>query len=193
MSGAFLEFLVVAVLSLVITFVLFRWLESRAEAESPLLGGTIKYGGALAGFVLVFWLSSYLYRNMFVAEGKTAISLDGEYDVAEIASNRQTSKGSATIRQDQGKPSFDITGEVESTQDPPSISFHTITGIMKERRLVWLYENEHGEMGIALGDVQSNRPDRIILTYGDVPGTDLNEDVQGRLVFTRRKPAPPAP
>src|SRR4051794_2294651 len=98
---------------------------------------------------------------MFVAEGKSAISLAGEYDLAEIASNRQTSKGSATIRQDQGNSSFDITGEVESTRSPPSISFRTITGIMKERRLVWLYENEHGEMGIALGDVQSNRPDRI--------------------------------
>ena len=47
--------------------------------------------------------------------------------------------------------------------------------------------------GIALGDVQSNRPGRIVVTYGDVLGTDLNEDVQGRLVFTRRKPAPPAP
>jgi hypothetical protein len=193
MSGNFVEFLIVAVLSLVITFVLFRWLESRAEAESPLLGGTIKYGGALAGFVLVFWLSSYLDRTMFSADAKTAISLDGEYDMLEIDSNRQTSKGSATIRQDEGRTSFDITGEVESTQNPPSISFHTITGIMKERRLVWLYENELGEMGIALGDVQSNRPDRIVVTYGDVLGTDLNEDVQGRLVLTRRKPAPPAP
>jgi hypothetical protein len=192
MSGAFFEFLVVAVLSLAITFVLFRWLESRAEAESPLLGGTIKYGGALAGFVLVFWLSSYLYRNMFSADAKTAISLGGEYDLVEISHDRQTSRGSATIRQDAGKTSFDITGEVESVHNPPSISFHTITGIMKERRLVWLYENEQGEMGIALGDVQSDHPDRISITYGDVLGTDLNEDVQGRLVFTRRKPAPPA-
>jgi hypothetical protein len=193
MSGAFIEFLIVAVLSLAITFVLFRWLESRAEGESPLLGGTIKYGGALAGFVLVFWLSSYLYRNMFFAGANTAISLGGEYDLLEINSSHQTSKGSATIRQDDGKTSFDITGEVESAANPPSISFHTITGIMKERRLVWLYENEQGEMGIALGDVQSDHPDRISVTYGDVLGTDLNADVQGRLIFTRRKPAPPAP
>jgi hypothetical protein len=193
MSGQFFEFLIVAVLSLGITFVLFRWLESHAEAESPLLGGTIKYGGALAGFVLVFWLSSYLYRNMFSADARTAISLDGEYDMVEIASNRETSRGSATIRQEPGKTSFDITGEIESVQNPPSISFHTLTGIMKERRLVWLYENEQGEMGIALGDVRSDHPDRIVVTYGDVLGTDLNEDVQGRLVFTRRKPAPPAP
>lgn len=183
MSGGFLELLIIAVLSLMITFVLFRWLESRAEAESPLLGGTIKYGGALGGFVLIFWLLSYFHAN--AGRERTDISLAGEYDIQQIRSDGQTRKGSATIRQKDGSPEIDISGEVESKRNPPAVSFHTVLGVLKGRRLVWLYENDRREMGIGLGDIRS--PDRILLTYGDVLGSDLNADIQGRLIFTKRK------
>jgi hypothetical protein len=185
MSAGFLELLIIAVVSLSITFVLFRWLESRAEAESPLLGGTIKYGGALGGFVLIFWLLTYIHANNYSGRERTDISLAGEYDIQQIRSDGQTRKGSATIRQREGNPELDIDGEIESKQDPPSLSFHTELGVLKGRRLVWLYENERREMGIALGDIRS--PDRILLTYGDVLGSDLNADIQGRLIFTKRE------
>jgi hypothetical protein len=47
-----------ALVTLVLTFVLFRFLQSQAEGQSKLLGGTIKYGGSLAGFVLSSVFSS---------------------------------------------------------------------------------------------------------------------------------------
>lgn len=50
--------------------------------------------------------------------------------------------------------------------------------------MVWLCENDLREMGIALGTVTADRPDRIVMTYADVLGGDLNADAQGSLVFT---------
>ena len=185
MSESFIEVVILAVISLLITFVLFRWLESHAEGQSELLGGTIKYGGALAGFVLVFWLTSHAYERTQDKEDGTDIDLAGEYRIEELNSNGQTSKGTATIRQRGKAARIDITGDLESTERPPSISFHTVEGVLRGRRLIWLYENEDREIGIALGDIQSDRPARVVLTYSDISASDINDDPRGRLIFTR--------
>jgi hypothetical protein len=185
MSESFVEVVILAVVSLLITFVLFRWLESHAEGQSDLMGGTIKYGGALAGFVLVFWLTSHAYQRTHDDEDRTEIDLAGEYRIEELSSNGQTSKGTATIRQRGRTTRVDITGDVESTQRPPSISFHTVEGVVRGRRLIWLYENEDREIGVALGDIQSDRPDRVVLIYSDLSGSDANSDPRGQLIFTR--------
>lgn len=93
--------------------------------------------------------------------------------------------GTATIRQ-RGKDSrIDITGEIENPRTPMSISFHTVEGVVRGRRLIWLYENEEREVGLALGDIQSDRPARIVLSYSDVSDTDTNSDPHGRVIFTR--------
>lgn len=185
MSESFVEVVILAIVSLVVTFVLFRWLESQAEGQSEILGGTIKYGGALAGFVLVFWLTSFVYERTREREEGTEIDLAGEYRLEELNSDGQTSKGTATIRQRDKGARIDITGDVESTQRPPSISFHTVEGVLRGRRLIWLYENEDREIGIALGDIQSDRPERVVLTYSDISASDINDDPRGRLIFTR--------
>lgn len=188
MSESFVEVVMLAVISLLITFVLFRWLESHAEGQSELLGGTIKYGGGLAGFVLVFWLTSHAFAQTQEREDHTDIDLAGEYRIELVRDDGQTRAGTATIRQ-RGKTSrVDITGVVESPRRPPSISFHTVEGVLRDRRLIWLYENEEREMGLALGDIQSNRPDRVVLSYADVSGSDVNADPRGRLIFTRVEP-----
>lgn len=185
MSESFVEVVILAVLSLIVTFVLFKWLESHAEGQSELLGGTIKYGGALAGFVLVFWLTSHAFERTQEHEDSTAIDLAGEYRIEELSGDGRTSRGTATIRQRGNTTRVDITGNVESTQRPPSISFHTVEGVVRGRRLIWLYENEDREMGLALGDIQSDRPARVVLTYSDLSGSDANSDPRGRLIFTR--------
>jgi hypothetical protein len=185
MSDSFVEVVILAVVSLLVTFVLFKWLESHAEGQSELMGGTIKYGGALAGFVLVFWLTSYAYERTREREDSTEIDLAGEYRIEELSSDGQTSAGTATIRQRGKGTRIDITGDVESKQRPPSISFHTVEGVLRGRRLIWLYENEDREIGIALGDIQSDRPARVVLTYSDISDSDINEDPRGRLIFTR--------
>ena len=187
MSESFVEVVILAVLSLVITFVLFRWLESHAEGQSELLGGTIKYGGAVAGFVLVFWLTSHAFERTQEREDSTDIELAGEYRIELVRNDGQTRAGTATIRQRGKAARIDITGEVENTHQPPSVSFHTVEGVLRGRRLIWLYENEDRELGLALGDIQSDRPARVVLSYSDVSGSDVNTDPRGRLVFTRVK------
>jgi hypothetical protein len=185
MSESFVEVVVLAVASLLITFVLFRWLESHAEGQSELLGGTIKYGGALAGFVLVFWLMSHAFERTQEREDGTEIDLAGEYRVELVRKDGQTRKGTATIRQRGKAARIDITGEVENTHQPPSVSFHTVEGVLRGRQLIWLYENEDRELGLALGDIQSDRPDRVVLSYSDLSESDVNSDPRGRLIFTR--------
>jgi hypothetical protein len=185
MSESFVEVVILAVLSLVITFVLFKWLESHAEGQSELLGGTIKYGGAVAGFVLVFWLTSHAFEQTQEREDSTDIELAGEYRIELVRNDGQTRAGTATIRQRGKTTRIDITGEVENTYQPPSVSFHTVEGVLRGRRLIWLYENEDRELGLALGDIQSDRPARVVLSYSDVSGSDVNTDPRGRLIFTR--------
>jgi hypothetical protein len=185
MSQSFVEVVILAVISLLVTFVVFKWLESHAEGQSELMGGTIKYGGALAGFVLVFWLTSHAYERTRQQEDSTEIELAGEYRLELVRNDGQKRMGTATIRQ-RGKASrIDITGDVESPRTPPSISFHTVEGVLHGRRLIWLYENEEREVGLALGDIQSDRPARIVMSYSDVSGSDINSDPRGRLIFTR--------
>jgi len=185
MSQSFVEVVILAVVSLLVTFVVFRWLESHAEGQSELMGGTIKYGGALAGFVLVFWLTSHAYERTRQQEDGTEIRLAGEYRIELLQSDGQKWMGTATIRQRGKDPRFDITGEVENPRSPQSVSFHTVEGVLHGRRLIWLYENEEREIGLALGDIQSDRPARIVLSYSDVSDTDSNSDPHGRLIFTR--------
>ena len=185
MSQSFVEVVILAVISLLVTFVVFKWLESHAEGQSELMGGTIKYGGALAGFVLVFWLTSHAYDRARDNEDSTEIDLAGEYRVELVQGDGQKLMGTATIRQRGKESRIDITGEVESPLTPPSISFHTVEGVLHGRRLIWLYENEEREVGLALGDIQSDRPARVVLTYSDVSDTDTNSDPHGKLIFTR--------
>lgn len=185
MSESFVEVVILAVLSLVITFVLFKWLESHAEGQSELMGGTIKYGGAVAGFVLVFWLTSHAFERTQEREDSTDIELAGEYRIELVRSDGQSRQGTATIRQRGKAARVDITGDVENTHQPPAVSFHTVEGMLRGRRLIWLYENEDRELGIALGDIQSDRPDRVVLSYSDLSNSDVNSDPRGRLIFTR--------
>lgn len=185
MSQVFIEFLILAVLSLIITFVLFRWLESRADASSPLLGGTIKYGGAIAGFVLIFWLLSYIYDRSFSSRIQTGVQLEGEYDIRQWRQGKLTQVGSATISQGIGAPEFDVVGEIEIEKDTPSTLFHTISGVIQAKRLIWLFENDRRELGLGLGDIRSHEEFRM--TCGDVLDNDIDTGIQGNLIFTRRK------
>jgi hypothetical protein len=38
---------------------------------------------------------------------------------------------------------------------------------------------------VAFGDIQSDRPNRVVLNYSDLSGSDANDDPRGRLIFTR--------
>src|SRR5215213_2103822 len=183
-ATGFAEFLIMAGFSLAVTFVLFSKLESFAQGQSKIAGGTIQYGGALAGFVLVFSLLAFTYPRAFGSEGRTAIDLRGEYTLTQRKQNGDIRHGVAEIHQTRGEARLEITGEVESTTNPPSITFTTEAALLRGRRLIFLYETSTRNMGIALGDIVQDRPRQFRVVYYDALSTDTNADPQGTLVFT---------
>ncbi len=185
--ATFIEFLGIGVLALVITYVLFAKLESYAKAKTRRARGTITYGGALAGFVLVFGLISTGYGRFVAGGEQSAIRLDGRYDLHLYRADGEVRDGSAVIRQMRGATFLDISGRVVSVTTPPHVTFTSTGARLNGREIAFLYKNSRGEMGIGIGIIPEDRPESFTLNYYDVRDTDTNLDLEGRLVFKRRR------
>lgn len=184
-STAFTEFLIISIVSLAITFVLFNKLDSYATGKTKILGGSIKYGGALGGFILIFYVIFYSYSTVIVSDEKTNIDINGKWEIQLVTMKGEERSGRATIYQKKRSVRLQVAGDVESTTTPPSVSFSSLVAVLKGRRLVFLYENSRREMGIALGDIQSNKPKVFTIYYYDVLSSDTNNDPEGRIIFSR--------
>ena len=174
-----------ALISLLLTFVLFKFLQSQAEGKGKLLGGTIQYGGSLAGFVLIFSiLFGAFYRIRADPGVTTPISLAGDWDLQEQQIARKvTLKGMVTIRQRNGDPVLEMGGEISSGQ---AITFSTIVGVIRDRNVYFIYENMDGERGIIRGQVPSDTPKTLRLVYTDLIGYDKDGVSTGVLLLTKR-------
>src|SRR4051794_2418537 len=174
-----------ALVTLVLTFVLFRFLQSQAEGQSKLLGGTIKYGGSLARLLLGFRL---LFRAFFQLRADpgvtTPISLAGEWSVELRTSKATVEKGVVTIRQRSGDPVLQMNGEITGEK---ATTFTTKVGVIRDRSVYFIYENLQGESGIIRGHVPNDTPKALTLVYTDLIGSDRNDDPTGTLVLTRRQ------
>ena len=174
-----------ALVTLVLTFVLFRFLQSQAEGQSKLLGGTIKYGGSLAGFVLIFSILFGAFYKLRADPGVTTpISLAGEWSIELRTSKGNVETGVVTIRQLRGDPVLQMSGEVTGVK---ATTFTTVVGVVRDRSVYFIYENLHGESGIIRGHVPNDTPKSLTLIYTDLVGSDRNDDPTGTLVLTRRK------
>jgi len=174
-----------ALVTLVLTFVLFRFLQSQAEGQSKLLGGTIKYGGSLAGFVLVFSILFGAFYKLRADPGVTTpISLAGEWSLELRTSKATVEKGVVTIRQRSGDPVLQMSGELTGKQPT---TFTTVAGVVRDRKVYFIYENLHGESGIIRGLVPNDKPNSLTLVYTDLIGHDRNDDPSGTLLLTRRQ------
>lgn len=172
--------------SLVLTYVLFKFLDSRAVAKGKLLGGTIRYGGALAGFVLLFTLLfSAFYRLRGDPGVTTPISLAGEWKIALHTSHRNVELGRAIIRQRERDPVLEISGEVSGRSDPVGTTFASLFGVIRGRSVYLFYENRDGERGLIHGAIIDDKPRVLTLTYNDLAGFDRNGDTAGTMVLTR--------
>jgi hypothetical protein len=174
-----------AIVTLVLTFVLFRFLQSQAEGQGKLLGGTIKYGGSLAGFVLLFSILFAAFYRLRADPGVTTpISLAGEWSIELRTSKGGAEAGVVTIRQRHGDPILQMSGEITGVE---ATTFTTVVGVIRDRRVYFIYENLHGESGIIRGLVPSDTPKALTLIYTDLIGHDRNDDPSGTLVLTRRQ------
>jgi hypothetical protein len=174
-----------AIVTLVLTFVLFRFLQSQAEGQGKLLGGTIKYGGSLAGFVLIFSILFGAFYRLRADPGViTPISLAGEWSIELRTSNAGVETGVVTIRQRRGDPVLQMDGEVTGVK---ATTFTTVVGVIRDRSVYFIYENLHGESGIIRGLVPNDTPSALTLVYTDLVGHDRNGDPSGTLILTRRQ------
>jgi hypothetical protein len=172
--------------SLVLTYVLFKFLDSRAVAKGKLLGGTIRYGGALAGFVLLFTLLFSAFYRLRADPGiTTPINLAGEWKIALHTSHRNVELGRAIIRQRKHDPVLEISGEVSGRSDPVGTTFASLFGVIRGRSVYLFYENRDGERGLIHGAIIDDQPRVLTLTYNDLAGFDRNQDPSGTIVLTR--------
>ena len=182
----FIHLLIVAVISLAVTFVVFEYLDSYAEGKGELLGGTILYGGALAGYVVIFGILFAAYTKIGNKGEQTNININGQWSLCQVKHNGDERRGIARIYQTKGNTRLEVAGEVESKMTPPSVTFNSLVAVLKGRRFVFLYENNRREMGIALGDIVDNHPNHFTVTYYDVLKSDYNQDPEGQITFSKK-------
>lgn len=173
-----------ALVTLLLTFVLFRFLQAQAEGQGKILGGTIKYGGSLAGFVLIFSILFGAFYRLRADPGVTTpISLAGDWSIELRTSKGGVETGTVTIRQRRGDPVLRMDGEVTGLG---ATTFTTVVGVIRDRSVYFIYENLHGESGIIRGQVQSDAPTTLRFVYTDLVGYDRNGDPSGTLLLSKR-------
>ena len=171
-----------ALVSLGLTYVLFKFLKSFATGKSKAVGGTIQYGGALAGFVLIFGILFGAFAKIRPAGVTTPISLAGKWTLTLHTSHGDTIAGSATIRQTKNDPVLEMSGEVGGKQP---VTFGSMLGVIRNREVYLIYENIDGERGLLRGHVTEDKPKSLLLVYTDLIGYDKNNDPTGTLTLTR--------
>ncbi|HEX6639619.1 MAG TPA: hypothetical protein VF215_00830, partial [Thermoanaerobaculia bacterium] len=173
-----------ALITLLLTFVLFRFLESQAEGQGKLLGGTIKYGGSLAGFVLIFSILFGAFYKLRADPGVTTpISLAGDWSTEFRTSKGGVETGTVTIRQRRGDPVLQMDGVVAGAGET---TFSTVVGVIRDRNVYFIYENLDGERGIIRGQVPNDSPTTLRFVYTDLVGHDRNDDASGTLLLSKR-------
>jgi hypothetical protein len=172
-----------ALVSLGLTYVLFRYLRSYASGKGKTLGGTIQYGGALGGFVLVFGLLFGAFHKIRPDPGVTTpISLDGKWSLELHPSNGAVLEGTAVIHQRRKDPVLELSGEISGVK---GVSFGSILGVIRDRNLYLIYENLSGERGLLTGHITDDKPQSVRLIYTDLIGYDKNGDPSGTLLLKR--------
>ncbi|MEE8294159.1 MAG: hypothetical protein V3R64_00460, partial [Sphingomonadales bacterium] len=111
----------IALVDLAITFILFKHLSSWAKGHWEGGGHKIAYGGALAGFVLIFFLLTqtvFSFIDIVNSNEETSINLDGQwimyFESPEDTANR-TKLGTAFIEQEKKSSHFIMRGTIESS------------------------------------------------------------------------------
>lgn len=175
------EFLGVAVLSLIITFILFKFLESYATGKGNILGSTISYGGSLAGFVLIFYILNSAYMKIMDDNEKTSVNIAGEWSIELKTADGIKHTGTAYIKQDKGNIHIKVNGIIDTTKT----SFSSFSGVIIENRILFIYENSEREYGIARAISIHDNPDYIVWKFNDVDEYDDDNTPEGTIEFKK--------
>ncbi len=178
------EFIVVGAMGLFITLVLFRFLDAWAEGKGAFLGTTVKFGGALAGWVVVTVVLLTVWDR--VATVRTSINLDGDWDIVLEREDGVRVMGQAHIHQRRDEPRIHVTGTITTEKKPGYVTFSTKSGTISDRAIHFVYVNSRGEEGLANGQILEDTPNAFTVQYRDAHESDRNGDPQGLMHFSRR-------
>ncbi len=183
----FIQFLLISIISLVITYILFSKLKASAEGKGTVWGNSMTFGGSLAGFVIVFTLLFQAYSQLVdasTAESSTEISIDGNWQLHIEAKSGETESGYATIQQAPGSAKFEVYAQLRDVNGD-LITFSSEIGELRSHHAIYVYQTNKGEIGLALGDIPKNNPDSFSMAYYDVANTDKNNNDEGTISFIR--------
>lgn len=182
-------------LSLGATYLLFGKLESRADGESSVGAGRIKYGGAIGGFVVIYGLLSVSARALYDVSDLfrpsaelTEISIGDSWDMLSTVGDNVQRVGSATIAQEPGSKFISVSGRiVNSVADinSPDVTFASLAGQIVGQSIYFIYNNSKDEQGVARGDLDNLSPDTIVLTFTDLHNKDKDGIPIGQIRLTR--------
>lgn len=204
MTWVLLAVTVVAFVALGVTYVLFRFLSSWAEGQAKTLGSTVKYGGALAGFIVVYGsmlggvYTLFDAQDILRAQGEsTEIIIGGEWIMESTVGPGMQRLGYAEIDQRSGSRFVRVNGTIDnSTRDPlrPDVTFSSLAGQIVGSRLYFIYSNSDDERGVAQADLIGMAPGSFTLVFTDLYGTDYDGFKSGQIRFKKKesetKPSP---
>ena len=173
--------------SLIATYFLFQKMSSWAKASGKVLNQNVQYGGALAGFVIVFAILNFGFVSLSDHFSDTEIDISGKWALSTSGDNNTSiALGTATIVQTNGSSNFEITGTFQNASiGLERVTFQSEVGRIRDRTMFFIYVNSDRERGICEGIIETDRPNTFFITYTDLIGADFNNDPKGRIDLTR--------
>jgi hypothetical protein len=110
-----------AIISTSITYIMFKKLSSFTEGQGKLMGHTIKYGGAIGGFVLIFGLLNYSFTTIksSIEDDDTTVEINGDWFIKLTPYDSATNYyGRVHISQQIGGDYFELRGEIRNSVRP---------------------------------------------------------------------------
>ena len=179
----------ISLLSLLITFILFKVLDSYATAEGESLGQNLKYGGALAGFTIVSGALILIHNSFLPKEPpETLYNLDGKWEIRFLTRTHASGApilGEATISQKKGSSQIEVAGKTFSTEGNSQVSFWSEIGGIDKNRIIFVYKNSRSnpDEGVATGTLLDTTPSEFVVTFIDIK--DGNSESTGEMQFTK--------
>lgn len=186
---------VLTIMSLLASYVLFNVLSSWAEGKSELFGGTIKYGGAIAIFLLVFSALLFGFSQIshivpaFRTEDEfTDIYLSGNWKMISYVDKTAEKIGFATIEQESGSRFFTMTGTIENSKfnaSNPDVTFTTLAAQISDRRFYLIYENSDNESGVGQADIVTIPVTEFSFVFRDLIDRNFDGITSGQIRFVK--------
>lgn len=174
---------VLALVALLLTFVLFRYLDSFAQGQSEVMGATIKYGGALGGFVLILSLLSVMVIKF--SEIETLMRSEDEHSSYSVNGVWQLQEGSLRdgcmkIEQHSNSRLINVVAILEDDANLTT-TMVSLIGEVVGNRIYFVFQSSTDEVGLAIADLIAHSPKQLTLNLEDLAMHERDGIKKGKL------------